>query len=90
MSFAGPSDPRLHDALAKAYKRDMVLIAAAGNAGPNSPPLYPGADPNVIAVTATDSRDARHWWTAGRSGAVGTADIVVAAIHGGCGFPETA
>ena len=58
MSFAGPSDPRLHDALAKAYKRGMVLIAAAGNAGPNSPPLYPGADPNVIAVTATDSRDA--------------------------------
>jgi Subtilase family len=58
MSFAGPSDPRLHDALAKAYKRGMVLIAAAGNDGPNSPPLYPGADPNVIAVTATDSRDA--------------------------------
>jgi hypothetical protein len=58
MSFAGPSDPRLRDALAKAYKKGMVLIAAAGNAGPNSPPLYPGADPNVIAVTATDSRDA--------------------------------
>jgi hypothetical protein len=58
MSFAGPSDPRLHDTLAKAYKRGMVLIAAAGNAGPNSPPLYPGADPNVIAVTATDSHDA--------------------------------
>jgi hypothetical protein len=29
----------------------------AGNAGPNSPPLYPGADPNVIAVTATDMDD---------------------------------
>jgi Subtilase family len=58
MSFAGPADPRLRDALAKANKRGMVLIAAAGNAGPNSPPLYPGADPSVIAVTATDSRDA--------------------------------
>jgi len=33
------------------------LIAAVGNAGPNSPPLYPAADPNVIAVTATDSDD---------------------------------
>jgi subtilisin family serine protease len=32
-----------------------VLIAAAGNAGPKSPPLYPAADPNVIAVTATDA-----------------------------------
>jgi hypothetical protein len=49
MSFAGPSDPALHDALVKANKKGMVLIAAAGNAGP---------DPNVIAVTATDSRDA--------------------------------
>ena len=58
MSFAGPPDPRLRDALQKAYNRGMVLIAAAGNAGPNSPPLYPAADPGVIGVTATDSRDA--------------------------------
>jgi subtilisin family serine protease len=35
----------------------VVLIAAAGNMGPNSPPLYPAADPNVIAVTATDAKD---------------------------------
>lgn len=58
MSFAGPADPRLRDALAKAKQRGMVLIAAAGNAGPNSPPLFPAADPNVIAVTATDVDDA--------------------------------
>jgi subtilisin family serine protease len=58
MSFAGPPDPRLRDALAKASGKGMVLIAAAGNAGPNSPPLYPAADPNVIAVTATDLDDA--------------------------------
>jgi subtilisin family serine protease len=32
-------------------------VAAAGNAGPNSPPLYPAADPNVIAVSATDVDD---------------------------------
>ena len=31
--------------------------SAAGNAGPKSPPLYPAADPNVIAVTATDEAD---------------------------------
>jgi subtilisin family serine protease len=58
MSFAGPPDPRLRDALAKAFQKGMVLVAAAGNAGPNSPPLYPAADPNVIAVTATDPDDA--------------------------------
>ncbi len=58
MSFAGPPDPRLRDALQAAANRGVVLIAAAGNAGPNSPPLYPAADPNVIAVTATDANDA--------------------------------
>ena len=57
MSFVGPADPTLHRMLAAAYEKDMVLIAAAGNAGPNSRPLYPAADPNVIAVTATDSND---------------------------------
>jgi subtilisin family serine protease len=58
MSFAGPADPGIHRALAAAHKKGVVLIAAAGNAGPKSPPLYPAADPNVIAVTATDASDA--------------------------------
>ena len=57
MSFAGPSDPALHRSLAAAHKKGIVLVAAAGNAGPKSPPLYPAADPNVIAVTATDADD---------------------------------
>jgi len=58
MSFAGPPDPRLHDALARAARKGMVLVATAGNAGAKSPPLYPAADPSVIAVTATDPDDA--------------------------------
>jgi subtilisin family serine protease len=57
MSFAGPKDPSLERVLKLAYDKGIVLIAAAGNAGPKSPPLYPGADPNVIAVTATDVDD---------------------------------
>jgi subtilisin family serine protease len=57
MSFAGPRDPSLERALKMAHDKGVVLIAAAGNAGPKSPPLYPGADPHVIAVTATDARD---------------------------------
>jgi subtilisin family serine protease len=57
MSFAGPADPTFHRMLSAAYGKDMVLIAAAGNAGPYSAPLYPAADPDVIAVTATDSND---------------------------------
>ena len=57
MSFAGPADPMMQRMLAAAYDKGIVLIAAAGNAGPRSDPLYPAADPNVIAVTATDSDD---------------------------------
>jgi subtilisin family serine protease len=57
MSFAGPRDPSLERTLRAAHDKGIVLIAAAGNAGPKSPPLYPGADPNVIAVTATDVND---------------------------------
>ncbi|MDI1344572.1 MAG: S8 family serine peptidase [Pseudolabrys sp.] len=57
MSFAGPNDPAVHRALEAAHKKGIVLIAAAGNAGAKSPPLYPAADVNVIAVTATDADD---------------------------------
>jgi subtilisin family serine protease len=57
MSFAGPPDPMLTDMLGKAHARGMVLIAAVGNAGPRSPPLYPAADRDVIGVTATDADD---------------------------------
>ena len=57
MSFAGPADPALRTMLAKASARGIVLIAAVGNAGPRSPPLYPAADPLVIGITATDADD---------------------------------
>src|SRR5205823_6078042 len=57
MSFAGPRDPAVARSLAAARAKGIVLSAAAGNAGPKSPPLYPAADPNVIAVTATDADD---------------------------------
>jgi subtilisin family serine protease len=57
MSFAGPADPALHRSLEAAHRKSIVLVAAAGNAGAKSPPLYPAADPNVIAVTATDADD---------------------------------
>ena len=57
MSFAGANDPAVSRRLAEAKAQGVVLIAAAGNAGPKSQPLYPAADPNVIAVTATDEDD---------------------------------
>jgi hypothetical protein len=57
MSFAGPPDPAIHRSLEAAHKKGIILVAASGNAGANSPPLYPAADPNVIAVSATDAED---------------------------------
>jgi filamentous hemagglutinin family protein len=57
LSFAGPRDPMMERTLKAAHDKGIILIAAAGNAGPKSPPLYPGADPSVIAVSATDYDD---------------------------------
>jgi subtilisin family serine protease len=57
MSFAGPADPLLERALEAAHKKGITLIAAAGNAGAKSPPLYPAAYSPVIAVSATDADD---------------------------------
>jgi hypothetical protein len=57
MSFAGPKDGLIERGIAALAARGIVMIAAAGNAGPKSPPLYPAANPNVIAVSATDAQD---------------------------------
>jgi subtilisin family serine protease len=57
MSFAGAADAATMRHLATAYDKGLVLIAAAGNLGPKAPPQYPGAAPNVIAVSATDASD---------------------------------
>lgn len=57
MSFAGSRDPAIERRLAAARRHGIILVAAAGNAGPTSVPLYPAANPAVIAVTATDVDD---------------------------------
>ena len=57
MSFAGPKDPLIERGIAAAAARGIVMVAASGNAGPKSPPLYPAANANVIAVSATDAQD---------------------------------
>jgi subtilisin family serine protease len=86
MSFAGPRDPSIERALQAAHDRGIVLIAAAGNAGPKSPPLFPGANPNVIAVTATDIND-KVFSGANRGGYIAVAapgvDILVPGTDGG-------
>ncbi len=58
MSFVGPRNDLLREACEAARDRGIVLVAAAGNNGPNAPYGYPAAYEGVIAVTATDDRDA--------------------------------
>ena len=57
MSFAGPKDPLIERGIAATAARGIVMVAASGNAGAKSPPLYPAANANVIAVSATDAQD---------------------------------
>jgi len=86
MSFAGPRDPILEQALKSLKDRGIILVGAAGNAGPKSPPLFPGADPNVIGVSATDLDD-KTFKGANRGKQVAIAapgvDILVPAPEGG-------
>jgi subtilisin family serine protease len=57
MSFAGPKDALVSRGIAAMAAKGIVMVAASGNAGPKSPPLYPAADADVIAVSATDIDD---------------------------------
>ena len=52
MSFSGPRDELVAEAIAKLSKKGIVFVAAAGNEGPTAAPSYPAAYPQVIAVTA--------------------------------------
>ena len=86
MSFAGPNDVLLGQAIAAAVKHGVTIVAAAGNAGPDAPPAYPGAYPNVIAVTAIDDKDALYQ-SANRGTYIAVAapgvDIIGASPNGG-------
>lgn len=54
LSFSGPPNAVLKEAIDRALARGMILVAAAGNGGPGAEPAYPAAYPGVIAVTAVD------------------------------------
>jgi len=54
MSLAGNNNALMALAVHRASARGTIVVAAAGNDGPDAPPAYPGALPDVIAVTAVD------------------------------------
>jgi subtilisin family serine protease len=57
LSFSGGRDPVMERAVSAAVRRNVILVAAAGNGGPKASPAYPAAYPDVIAVTALDSAE---------------------------------
>ena len=57
MSLAGPGNRILEAAIAALVERDAAIVAAVGNNGPASEPLYPAAYDGVIGVTAVDARN---------------------------------
>jgi subtilisin family serine protease len=56
ISLVGPPNRLLEAVVKKASGKGMLLVAAVGNDGPASPPLYPAAYPDVIAVTGVDAQ----------------------------------
>jgi len=62
MSLSGPNNRILAAAVNQVIGRGKAIVAAAGNAGPAAPPLYPAAYPGVIAATAVDGEQRIYRW----------------------------
>ncbi len=56
MSLAGPENKLLEIAIKRACDKQILIVAAAGNAGPTAKPLFPAAYSCTLAVTALDSQ----------------------------------
>lgn len=54
LSLSGPANTLLEKAVRATIDKGTILVAAAGNEGPNAKPVYPAAYADVIAVTAVD------------------------------------
>ena len=55
MSIAGPPDVMVRRYVDLATQQNRLVVAGAGNGGPNARPAYPAALPDVLAVTAIDA-----------------------------------
>jgi subtilisin family serine protease len=60
LSLSGPDNSLLASVINEAFRVNVAVIAAAGNNGPKSKPIYPAAYENVIAVTALDKKYAAY------------------------------
>ncbi len=57
MSLGGPEDPLVARLLDKAAELGVLVVASAGNDGPDAPPPFPASHPTVMAITAVDANN---------------------------------
>ena len=62
MSLAGPNNPLLMAAITQLDELGIQVIAAVGNEGPASLPLYPAAYQQTLGATAVDSDNRIYRW----------------------------
>ncbi len=90
MSLAGPPDEILSKYVELAVTQNRLVIAGAGNGGPQALPAFPAAIPGVLAVTAID-RNNRPYRDANQGDYIDIAapgvDIITASP--GEGFPAS-
>ncbi len=58
VSLSGDDNALMTLAVSRASERGTIIVAAAGNGGPDAPPAYPAALGDVIAITAVDQSEA--------------------------------
>jgi subtilisin family serine protease len=56
ISLVGPYNAILAQVVRAVTARGNIIVAAVGNEGPAAQPLYPASYPEVLAITAVDSR----------------------------------
>jgi hypothetical protein len=80
MSLAGPPDNILARYVAHAVQQNRLIVAGAGNGGPQAHPAFPAALPGVLAVTAINATNA-HYASANRGSYIDVAAPGVDIVH---------
>lgn len=90
LSLGGVEDAVSAKIFARLVRRPLVVVAAAGNSGPQAPPSYPAAYPGVLAVAAVDA--VQQPYSQGNRGgyiAISAPGVDVWAPDGGGGYYAT-
>jgi minor extracellular protease Epr len=56
LSFGGPRNLLVEAAVQRLVESQIAITAAAGNGGERAAPVFPAAQPDVVAVTAVDAK----------------------------------